>query len=81
LGQLATGGTVFAVRGTAAALRLADADAQHPHELAGLRAKLEANRDTTPLFDTPRYVRNLEQAYRALAAQWKRTAPPRRILA
>jgi hypothetical protein len=48
----------------AAALHLA----QHPDELPGLRATLATNRDVAPLFDTPRYVRNLEAAYRALGA-------------
>jgi predicted O-linked N-acetylglucosamine transferase (SPINDLY family) len=42
------------------ALRLA----HHPDELAALRGKLRRHRDTFPLFDTPRYARNLEAAYR-----------------
>ena len=49
----------------ALALRLA----QHPDELAALREKLTANRRTTPLFDTPRFVRDLERAYEAM---WER---------
>ena len=40
----------------ALALRLA----QHPSELATLRARLAANRSTTPLFDIPRYTRDFE---------------------
>lgn len=35
-------------------------------ELRQLRAKLAAHRTTWPLFDTPRFVRNLERAYRAM---------------
>ena len=34
-----------------------------------LRAKLETNRLTTPLFDTPRFTRHLEDAYREM---WRR---------
>lgn len=44
------------------ALRLAgDADAR-----AALRAKIAANRPVAPLFDTPRFVRNLERAYQRM---------------
>ena len=42
------------------ALRLS----RNPGELAALRTKLAQNRNTEPLFDTPRFVRNLESAYR-----------------
>ncbi len=47
---------------------LAVALAQHPHELAALRERLAAGRDTCPLFDTPRYVRSLERAYEMMYA-------------
>jgi predicted O-linked N-acetylglucosamine transferase (SPINDLY family) len=40
--------------------------ARHPGELKELRQKLAAHRTTWPLFDTPRFVRNLERAYRAM---------------
>ncbi len=43
--------------------RTAVALARVPERLAALKAKLEANRKTQPLFDTPRFVRNLEKAY------------------
>lgn len=36
---------------------------------ATLKAKLSANRPTTALFDTDRFARNLETAYRAI---WQR---------
>jgi predicted O-linked N-acetylglucosamine transferase (SPINDLY family) len=36
--------------------------ASEPDGMAALRVKLEANRLTKPLFDTNRYVRNLEAA-------------------
>jgi predicted O-linked N-acetylglucosamine transferase (SPINDLY family) len=38
--------------------------------LAALKAKLAANRDTHPLFDTERFTRNLEAAY---IAMWERS--------
>jgi predicted O-linked N-acetylglucosamine transferase (SPINDLY family) len=61
----------------ATALRLA----QNPAELAALRARLAANRDTCPLFDTPRYVRHLERAYELMweagpGEAWPHDAPP-----
>jgi len=37
--------------------------AQNPHALAQLRGRVEQQRLTCPLFDTPRFVRNLESAY------------------
>jgi predicted O-linked N-acetylglucosamine transferase (SPINDLY family) len=46
--------------------RLAVRLARQPDELRALRAKLTAHRTTWPLFDTPRLVRNLERAYRAM---------------
>jgi len=42
--------------------------ATHPEELNGIRQKLAKNRFTTPLFDTPRFVRHLEEAYKEI---WK----------
>jgi len=43
--------------------------AHNPAALAALRAKLAANRDSCPLFDTARFTRNLEAAYMQM---WKR---------
>jgi protein O-GlcNAc transferase len=40
--------------------------AKSPEELRGLRQKLAAQRDSCPLFDTPRFVRNLERAFEAM---------------
>jgi predicted O-linked N-acetylglucosamine transferase (SPINDLY family) len=37
--------------------------AASPARLRDLRRRLEENRDTCPLFDTPRFTRNLERAY------------------
>jgi predicted O-linked N-acetylglucosamine transferase (SPINDLY family) len=46
--------------------RLAVHLARHADELRKLRQKLAAQRATWPLFDTPRFVRNLERASRAM---------------
>jgi len=45
--------------------------ALHPAKLAAFKQRLQASRDTCALFDTPRYVRHLEQAYRLM---WQRYA-------
>ena len=46
--------------------QLAVALAQDPERLKQLKARLAHNKDTTALFDTPRFVRNLEDAYRRM---------------
>jgi predicted O-linked N-acetylglucosamine transferase (SPINDLY family) len=48
--------------------------ATHPEEMVALKAKLAANRLTTPLFDPDRFVRKLEAAYEEL---WTRQPPSR----
>jgi len=48
--------------------------ARTPDEVRGIRQRLVATRDTCPLFDTPRFVRNLERAYRTM---WKTHADGR----
>jgi predicted O-linked N-acetylglucosamine transferase (SPINDLY family) len=48
---------------------------QH-EELAGLRARLASNRNTSPLFDTRRFCRNLELAYRQMWLQYERGEAP-----
>ena len=56
----------------ALALRLArDGDL-----LAGFRARLARNRFTHPLFDTERFARNIEAAYRQMWETWKAERPP-----
>jgi len=40
--------------------------ARHPHALATLRTRLARNRASAPLFDMPRYTRDLESAYRTM---------------
>jgi protein O-GlcNAc transferase len=49
----------------ALALRLA----QEPATLAAIKAKLSANRGTTPLFDTARFTRHLEAAFVGMVAR------------
>jgi predicted O-linked N-acetylglucosamine transferase (SPINDLY family) len=58
------------------ALRLA----QHPEELRRLRDTLAERRTRWPLFDTPRMVRNLERAYRAMWENYAAGHPPRPIV-
>lgn len=59
----------------ALALRLAhDRDAH-----AAVRAKLIANRLTTPLFDTERFTRGLEAAYETMWQRWCQGLPPEAI--
>ncbi|HVV65723.1 MAG TPA: tetratricopeptide repeat protein [Rhizomicrobium sp.] len=55
---------------------LAIALATDPNRLAGIRAKVAANRDTTPLFDTARTTRHLESAYREMVARHRRGEAP-----
>lgn len=50
--------------------------ATHPAELAGLREKLAHNRLRTPLFDTERFARHLEQAYAMMWDRYSRNLPP-----
>jgi len=50
--------------------------ARAPDRLAAVKAKLAANRDTAPLFDTARYTRNLEAAFATMWERWQRGEPP-----
>ena len=59
--------------------RLAVAMAEAPAEMARLRDTLARNRGTCPLFDTPRFVRNLERGYRAAWAIHEAGERPRSI--
>jgi len=45
-------------------------------KLAAIKQKLIAERDTCTLFDTPRLVRNLEDLYRQMWADYKRGVLP-----
>ncbi len=52
---------------------------QNPDELDDLKAKLAHNRLSEPLFDTPRFVGNLESAYRRMWDNYLSGEPPSRI--
>lgn len=51
--------------------------AAQPERLRALKAKLAQNRDTHPLFDTARLVRNLERAYLGMWRIHESGGPPR----
>jgi predicted O-linked N-acetylglucosamine transferase (SPINDLY family) len=50
-----------------------------PAQLGRLRERLREGRATAALFDTPRFVRNLEHGYRAVWAIHEAGEPPRAI--
>ena len=60
--------------------RLAIELATQPDRLKALRQKLADNRLTTPLFDTVRFTRHLEQAYTAMHARRKARQKPEHIV-
>ena len=51
--------------------------ARDPARLGALRERLAANRDTAPLFDTPRYVRNYETALKRMVEHAEAGLAPR----
>jgi predicted O-linked N-acetylglucosamine transferase (SPINDLY family) len=53
--------------------------AQRPAEMAEIRQRLAENRLVAPLFDTPRFVRNLETAYKEMWKIFLSGEAPRRI--
>jgi predicted O-linked N-acetylglucosamine transferase (SPINDLY family) len=57
----------------AAAIELAT----EPHRLRGLRTRLQADRQSRPLFDSVRFCRHLESAYAYMWDLWRRGEPPR----
>lgn len=61
--------------------RAAIALARDPGRRAALRARLERNLRTMPLFDTTGFARALEHAYEAMWARHERGAPPAHIRA
>jgi predicted O-linked N-acetylglucosamine transferase (SPINDLY family) len=50
--------------------------ASSPQRLATIRAKIQDNRLSSPLFDTPRFARNLEAAYTAIYDRYQSGLPP-----
>ncbi len=55
---------------------LAGTLAHDPARLDAVRAKLARNRDTAPLFDSPRFTRHLEAAYTTMWERWQRGEAP-----
>ncbi len=56
----------------AQALRLAES----PDAMQAVRERLAAKRETAPLFDTPRFVRDLETLYEGMWSAWRRGEIP-----
>ena len=50
--------------------------ATNPTSLSGIRARLAANRQTSPLFDTAGRVRALEAAFQGMCDRMMRGEPP-----
>ncbi|MDM0073661.1 tetratricopeptide repeat protein [Variovorax sp. J2P1-59] len=53
--------------------------AESPQRLAGLRARLQAQRAEMPLFDSPRFARGIEAAFEAMWERWRNGLPPDHI--
>ena len=53
--------------------------AANPPYLAEIRQKLARNRQSTALFDTPRYARHLEAAYTEIYERYRANLPPEHI--
>jgi protein O-GlcNAc transferase len=53
--------------------------AKNPQQLAFIKQKLANNRLTTPLFDTPLFVKNIETVYIKMYEQYLKDLPPGRI--
>jgi predicted O-linked N-acetylglucosamine transferase (SPINDLY family) len=53
--------------------------ASQPQRLEAIRAKLTANRLAAPLFDTPRFARHIEAAYRMIYERSQAGLPPQHI--
>jgi protein O-GlcNAc transferase len=53
--------------------------ATNPAKLQGIRQKLERHRLTTPLFDTERFTRHIEDAYTMICEHYLAGLPPDHI--
>jgi protein O-GlcNAc transferase len=53
--------------------------ALNPQKLAAIKIKLANNRLTTPLFDTPRFTKNLEAAYIKMYEMYQNDLQPEHI--
>jgi predicted O-linked N-acetylglucosamine transferase (SPINDLY family) len=54
--------------------------ATHPGKLAALREKLAVNRTTYPLFDTARFTRHLEEAYKRMYERYQAGLVPDHVV-
>ena len=50
--------------------------AKNPHELVQLKKKLQAKRDTTPLFNTPLFTKHIEAAYITMYQRYQQDLGP-----
>jgi predicted O-linked N-acetylglucosamine transferase (SPINDLY family) len=53
--------------------------ANHPQQLTKIKHKLELNRLTTPLFDTPLFSRHIEEGYTQMYERYQKDLPPDHI--
>jgi len=53
--------------------------ATNPAKLKAIKMKLESNRLTTPLFDTPRFTKHLEESYTKMYERYHANLPPEHI--
>ena len=53
--------------------------ATNPAKLKEIKTKLESNRLTTPLFDTPRFTKHIEDAYTKMCKRYHADLPPEHI--
>ena len=53
--------------------------AKNPEKLKALKDKLVNNRATAPLFDTPRFTNDLEQAYLQMVQRYQADLPPEHL--
>ena len=54
--------------------------AKNPEKLKALKEKLAHQRLTTPLFDTPQFTKDLEQAYLQMVQRYQADLPPAHLL-
>jgi predicted O-linked N-acetylglucosamine transferase (SPINDLY family) len=54
---------------------------KHPEKLTAIKEKLAQNRQTTPLFDTPLFTKNLEAAYTQMMERYWADLGPENIIA
>jgi predicted O-linked N-acetylglucosamine transferase (SPINDLY family) len=53
--------------------------ARYPQQLHEIRQRLINNRNTAPLFDTPRFVVNLEKAFKQMWQIFRNGETPRHL--